>query len=151
MNRRKLLVLLSPEGDAAARDAVEHCASIRDDFEITVLATRERRASFEAVGATFVNFRPGGIFGMGASISTLRRTVQRLDPAIVHVHGFAAASVALGTFPTAFASRTIVTFDDPFREGEIPKRLVERKMPAYMHRLRNRRRNASRSRTISCT
>ncbi len=134
MSRRSLLVLLSPEGDAAARDVAEHCARIADAYEITVLATRERRSLFEAAGAAFVPFRPSGIFGMGASISTLRKTVTRLAPTIVHAHGYPATSVALGTFPTSLASRTIVTFHDPLREGELPKRLVERKLPGYVRR-----------------
>ena len=132
MTRPKLLVLLSPEGDAAARDVAEHCARIADAYDITVLGTRERRAQFAAFA--YKNFRPSGIFGMGASISTLRRTATRLNPEIVHINGFAAASVALGTFPTSFASRAIVTFHDPLREGELPKRLVQRKFPGYLRR-----------------
>lgn len=134
MNRRKLLVLLSPEGDAAARDVAEHCARLGEGFEITVLATRERRGPFEALGARFVPFRPSGIFGMGASISTLRKAATKLDPDIIHVHGFPAASVSLGTFPSSLAKRTIVTFHDPMRDGELPKRLVERKLPGYLRR-----------------
>lgn len=132
----KLLVVLSPEGDAAARDAAEHCAAIADRYDITVLATRDRRPAFEAAGAAFRAFRPSGIFGMGAAISTLRRTIERFGPDVVHVHGFAAASVALGTMPAAYAKRTIVTFHDPFRSGELPRRLVERKLPGYIGRAR---------------
>jgi glycosyltransferase involved in cell wall biosynthesis len=134
MNRRKLLVLLSPEGDAAARDVAENCARLGDAYEITVLATRERRRAFEALGVGFVPFRPSGIFGMGASISTLRKAATRLGPDVIHVHGFPAASVSLGTFPSSLAKRTIVTFHDPMREGELPKRLVERKLPGYLRR-----------------
>jgi glycosyltransferase involved in cell wall biosynthesis len=71
---------------------------------------------------------------MGASISTLRRTATRLDPDIIHINGFAATSVALGTFPTSFASRSLVTFHDPVREGELPRKLLERKFPGYLRR-----------------
>jgi glycosyltransferase involved in cell wall biosynthesis len=132
MTLPKLLVLLSPEGDAAARDVAEHCACIRDAYDITILGTRERRAMFE--GFAYKNFRPSGIFGMGVAISTLRRAVTQLDPAIIHINGFAAASVALGTFPASIASRSIVSFHDPLREGELPKKLVERKFSGYLRR-----------------
>jgi hypothetical protein len=72
MTLPKLLVLLSPEGDAAARELAEHCARIRDAYDITILGTRERRATFE--GYAYKNFRPSGIFGMGS-----RRRPWRLE------------------------------------------------------------------------
>jgi glycosyltransferase involved in cell wall biosynthesis len=132
MTLPKLLVLLSPEGDAAARDVAEHCARIRDRYDITVLGTRDRRSMFE--GFAYKSFRPSGIFGMGVAISTLRRTVTKVDPDVIHINGFAAASVALGTFPTSIASRSIVSFHDPLREGELPKKLVDRKFSGYLRR-----------------
>lgn len=132
--KRRLLVLVSPLGEAMAREAAELCAAFARDFEIRTLAVRSERSRFERAGSAFTPFRPSGIIGMGRAVATLRRTVQRFDPDVVHVHGFAAASVALGTFPEALARRTIATFHDPLRDKELPEKLVDRRFPAYLAR-----------------
>lgn len=134
MSAPKLLMLASPEGDAMLRDVVALCAALRDEFEVRVLATNDERERFEGTGAVFERWRPSGFIGMGASISKLRRTVEREQPDIVHAHGFPAIAVALGTFPSRLAKRTIATFHDPQRDKELPKKLVERRLPGYLRR-----------------
>jgi glycosyltransferase involved in cell wall biosynthesis len=130
----KLLVLVSPGGAAMYRDVAETCAALRDEYDLLVLAPPEERARFERLGIAFRKWRPAGFIGMGTSIRILRRVVERSTPDLVHAHGFPAASVALGTFPAALATRTIVTFHDPQRDKELPRKLVERRFPVYLAR-----------------
>ena len=132
--RKKMLVLVSPGGTAMYRDVAETCAALRDEYEIMVLASPEERQRFKLEGLTYVRWRPAGFIGMGISIAKLRRISQRFVPDVVHAHGFPAASVALGTFPASLAARTVVTFHDPQRDKELPKKLVERRFPAYLAR-----------------
>jgi glycosyltransferase involved in cell wall biosynthesis len=127
-------MLASPEGDAMLRDVAALCAALRDEYQIRVLAVNDERERFEATGATFDRWRPAGFIGMGASISKLRRTVEREGPEVVHAHGFPAIAVALGTFPNRLARRTVATFHDPQRDKELPKKLVERRLPGYLRR-----------------
>ncbi len=134
MSKPKLLMLVSPEGDAMMRDVAALCTALRDEYEIRVLAVADERKRFEAAGAAFTRWRPAGFVGMGISISRLRRTVEREQPDVVHAHGFPAIAVALGTFPNRLAKRTIATFHDPQRDKELPKKLIERKLPAYLRR-----------------
>jgi glycosyltransferase involved in cell wall biosynthesis len=127
-------MLVSPEGDAMMRDVAALTAALRDEYDIRVLAVGDEQARFEAAGAAFTRWRPAGFVGMGISISRLRRTVEREQPDVVHAHGFPAIAVALGTFPSRLAKRTIATFHDPQRDKELPKKLVERKLPGYLRR-----------------
>jgi glycosyltransferase involved in cell wall biosynthesis len=132
--RKKMLVLVSPGGTAMYRDVAEMCAALRDEYEIMVLASPEERQRFMIDGIAYTRWRPAGFIGMGISVSRLRRIAQRFEPDVVHAHGFPAASVALGTFPAELAARTVVTFHDPQRDKELPKKLVERRFPAYLAR-----------------
>ena len=132
--RPKLLVLVSLDADAMARDVEEHCASLGDRYEILALVPRKERERFARLGIGVKVWRPAGIFGMGRSIATLRRIATRLGPDVVHAHGFPAVAVALGTFPSELAARTIATFHDPQRDKELPRKLVERKLPGYLRR-----------------
>ena len=133
-NRKKMLVLVSPGGAAMYRDVAETCAALRDEYEIMVLASPEERLRFKGAGIAYARWRPAGFIGMGISIAKLRRIAERFAPDVVHAHGFPAASVALGTFPAGLAARTVVTFHDPQRDKELPKKLVERRFPAYLAR-----------------
>jgi glycosyltransferase involved in cell wall biosynthesis len=127
-------MLVSPEGEAMMRDVAQLAASLRDEYEISMLGPPDERTRFVAAGATFARWRPEGFIGMGIAISRLRRLVERNRPDVVHAHGFPAIAVALGTFPNALARRTIATFHDPQRDKELPRKLVERKLPAYLRR-----------------
>ncbi len=134
MRRPKLLVLASPEGGAMYRDVEQLCAALRDEYEILVLASPDERTSFARARVAYKRWRPSGLIGMGTSISKLRRVAQRFAPDVVHAHGFPAVSVALGTFPAPLAKRTVATFHDPQRDKELPRKLVERRFPAYLGR-----------------
>ena len=132
--RRKLLVLVSPDGDAMHRDVAEQCAALSEVYEMVVLVPPAARDVFAALNLHVERWRPGGLIGMARSISKLRRIAQRLAPDLIHAHGFPAVAVALGTFPESFAARTIATFHDPQRDKEVPRRLVERRFPRYLRR-----------------
>ncbi|MBD5606503.1 MAG: glycosyltransferase family 4 protein [Candidatus Eremiobacteraeota bacterium] len=131
---RKLLVLVSPDGDAMMREAFECTLAVRDRYDVTVLAASGERERYEAAGIAYRSFRPASIYGMATSISRLRKTVERFAPDVVHAHGFPAVAVALGTMPASLAARTIATFHDPQRDRELPQKLVERKLPGYLRR-----------------
>lgn len=131
---KKLLVLVSPEGDAMLREVYETVLALRERYDIVVLAAPAERKRYKAAGIPFVAFRPAGIVGMATSLSRLRKTIERFSPDIVHAHGFPAVAAALGTVPASVAARTIATFHDPQRDRELPQKLVERKLPAYLRR-----------------
>jgi glycosyltransferase involved in cell wall biosynthesis len=134
VSRPKLLVLVSLDGDAMAREVEEHCAALRDSYEILALVPPKERERFASTGIAVERWRPAGIVGMAQSISKLRKRATRFAPDIVHAHGFPAVGVALGTFPSELASRTIATFHDPLRDKELPGKLVDRKLPGYLRR-----------------
>ncbi len=129
----KLLVLLSPLGEAMARDVAETCSALDDAYDVLALVPASEHARFDRF-ALSTDFRASGIIGMGRSIAQLRRVVERFAPDVVHAHGFPATSVALGTFPLALARRTVVTFHDPMRDKELPTKLVDRRFPGYLDR-----------------
>jgi len=130
----KLLLLLSVQGDAMARDVLELCVALRDRYEIRALVPPEQRRRFADAAIAADVWRPGGFIGMGIAVARLRRMVERFAPDVVHAHGFPAIAVALGTFPASLASRTIGTFHDPQRDNELPRKLVERNLPGYLRR-----------------
>jgi glycosyltransferase involved in cell wall biosynthesis len=130
----KLLVLVSPEGDAMLRDVYESVLAARDRHEIVVLASSPECKRYRRAGIACAGFRPAGIVGMAMGISRLRKTVQRFAPDVIHAHGFPAVAAALGTLPGSLAARTIATFHDPQRDRELPEKLVERKLPGYLRR-----------------
>jgi glycosyltransferase involved in cell wall biosynthesis len=134
VSRPKLLILVSLDADAMARDVAEHCAALRETHEILALVPRDERDRFKAAGIAVVPWRPAGIVGMAQSISKLRKIATRFGPDVVHAHGFPAVGVALGTFPASLAVRTIATFHDPLRDKELPEKLVQRKLPGYLRR-----------------
>ena len=130
----KLLVLVSPQGDAMHRDVFETCVALRGAFDVLALVPRSQRRRYGAAGIATKPFRAAGFLGMATSISTLRRAVRAFGPDVVHAHGFPAVAVALGTFPSSLARRTVATFHDPQRDRELPQRLVERKLAGYLRR-----------------
>lgn len=132
--KKKLLVLVSPRGDAMVRDALDLAVGMRDAYDILVLASTDDRRRFRDAGLACEVWRPGGFIGMGIAVSRLRRTVSRFKPDLIHTHGLPACAVALGTFPSSLAWRTISTFHDPQRDKELPQKLVERKLPGYLRR-----------------
>jgi len=134
VSRRKLLVLVSLDGAAMARDVAEHCAALGTAYEIEALVPRDEIERFRSIGVAATAWRPAGIVGMAQSVSSLRKTATRFAPDVVHAHGFPAVAVALGTFPASLASRTIATFHDPLRDKELPSKLVDRKLPGYVRR-----------------
>lgn len=132
--KKKLLMLVSPRGDAMVRDAFDLAVQMRDDFEILVLASNDAKGRFREAGIRCDVWRAGGIIGMGIAVSRLRRTVTKFKPDLIHTHGLPACAVALGTFPASLCWRTVSTFHDPQRDKELPQKLVERKLPGYLRR-----------------
>jgi len=130
----KLLMLVSVQGDAMARDALELCSALHDRYDILALVPRDQLRRFTEAGIATKVWRPSGFIGMGLAVSRLRGVVTKFSPDIVHAHGFPAIAVALGTFPASLAARTIGTFHDPQRDNELPRKLVERKLPTYVTR-----------------
>jgi glycosyltransferase involved in cell wall biosynthesis len=112
----KLLVLISPEGDAMMREVFESVLAARDRHEIFVLAIPSEAGRYADARIAAAKWRPGGIVGMAQSISKLRKTIERFAPDLIHAHGFPAIAAVLGTVPASLAARTIATFHDPQRE-----------------------------------
>ena len=134
MSRIKVLMLVSPQGEAMARDVQQTCIGLGDGYEIEVLCAGAWKPLFAPLGVPWHTWEPLGIVRMALALRTLRDLVERFQPDVVHVHGFAAAAAALGTFPLSYASRTIVSFHDPLREREIPRKMLERRFPQYIAR-----------------
>ncbi len=132
--KKKLLMLVSPRGDAMVRDVLDLATHLRDDYDLLVLASTDDKRRFRAAGVRCQGWRPGGFIGMGIAVARLRRVVTQFAPDLIHAHGFPAVAVALGTFPASLAARTLVTFHEPQRDKELPKKLVERKLPGYLRR-----------------
>ena len=132
--KKKLLLLVSPRGDAMVRDALELAIAMRDEFEILVLASADVKRRFTDAGLACQVWRPGGFIGMGIAVSRLRRIVSKFQPDLIHTHGFPACAVALGTFPASLCGKTISTFHDPQRDKELPQKLVDLKLPGYVRR-----------------
>jgi glycosyltransferase involved in cell wall biosynthesis len=132
----KLLMLVSVQGDAMARDVFELCVALRDRYEILALVPTDAKRRFADAGVPVEAWRPGGFIGMGIAVSRLRRVVSKFKPDIVHAHGLPAMAVALGTFPGSLAAKTIGTFHDPQRDKELPQKLVDLKLPGYLRRAR---------------
>ncbi len=131
---KKLLLLVSPRGDAMIRDVLDLATQMRAEYDILVLASPSDKRRFRAAGLRARVWRPGGFIGMGIAVARLRRTMTGFAPDLVHAHGFPAIAVALGTFPASLSRRTIATFHDPQRDKELPQKLVERKLPGYLRR-----------------
>ncbi|GAC1308467.1 MAG: hypothetical protein NVSMB19_21700 [Vulcanimicrobiaceae bacterium] len=136
--KKKLLMLVSPRGDAMVRDVLDLATQLRADHDILVLASPDHKRRFSDAGVRCDAWRPGGFIGMGIAVVRLRRVVTAFAPDLVHAHGFPAVAVALGTFPAALASRTVVTFHEPQRDKELPQKLVDRKLPGYVRRAAHR-------------
>jgi glycosyltransferase involved in cell wall biosynthesis len=130
----KILVLVSPDGDAMMREVYELVLALRERHEVLVLASGPERERYERAGIAYKSFRPASIYGMATSISRLRKTVTSFEPDVIHAHGFPSVAVALGTVPARLAARTVATFHDPQRDRELPQKLVERKLPGYLLR-----------------
>jgi glycosyltransferase involved in cell wall biosynthesis len=134
VSRTKVLMLVSPQGEAMARDVQQTCIGLGDGYEIEVLAANAWKPLFAPLGVRLHGWEPGGVIRMALSLRTLREAVERFRPDVVHVHGYAAAAAALGTFPQSYAARTITSFHDPLREHEVPRKMLERRFPQYMQR-----------------
>ncbi len=130
----KLLVLISPEGDAMMREVFESVLAARTRHDIFVLANPSEADRYTGAGIAAGKWRPGGIVGMAQSISKLRKTIERFAPDLIHAHGFPAIAAVLGTVPASLAARTLATFHDPQRDRELPQKLVERRLPGYLRR-----------------
>ena len=130
----KLLILVSTGGEAMSRDVLELCVALRVDYDILALVPPDQRSRFSAAGIAAKIWRPSGFIGMGIAVSRLRGVVTKFSPDIVHAHGFPAIAVSLGTFPASLSAKTIGTFHDPQRDNELPQKLVDRKLPAYLRR-----------------
>ena len=130
----KILVPVSPDGDAMLRETYESVVALRERHDVFVLAIPSECDRYKRAGIACASFRPAGIVGMATAISKLRKTIARFSPELIHAHGFPAVAAVLGTVPLSLAKRTIATFHDPQRDRELPRKLVERKLPGYLLR-----------------
>jgi glycosyltransferase involved in cell wall biosynthesis len=130
----KLLVAASPDGDAMQREVYESVLALRERHELLVLAAPAECERYKRAGVACRKFRPAGIAGMAMAISGLRKAIVTFAPDVIHAHGFPAVAAVLGTVPLSLAKRTIATFHDPQRDRELPRKLVERKLPGYLMR-----------------
>ena len=134
MTKPKILVLVSPQGDAMHRDAFEGAAALTDAYEVFALVPNDQRAAYRAAGIACAAWRPSGYFGMTTAYRIITSAVKRFGPDLVQAHGFPAIGLALGTFPASLASRTVATFHDPQRDKEMPQKLVDLRFPKYLAR-----------------
>jgi glycosyltransferase involved in cell wall biosynthesis len=130
----KILFPVSPDGDAMLRDVYETVRAARDVHDVLVLAIPAECERYARAGIACKKFRPAGIAGMAMAISGMRRAIAAFEPDVIHAHGFPAVAAVLGTVPSSLAKRTIATFHDPQRDRELPRKLVERKLPGYLRR-----------------
>lgn len=130
----KVLVLLSSGGEAMRRSVRAYIDAARGRYELRILAPDAEAKAFRDLGIPIESWKPAGLFNVLRSIGALRRAVERDNPAIVHCFGWTAAAVAMGALPSRFASRAVVSLQDPIRDNEMPKAFVDKRLPELMTR-----------------
>lgn len=129
----KLLVLAS-EGGAAQRRALQALAADASaHHDVRVLAPDSEGKQLRNLRVPVESWQPGALFDVLRSSGALRRALEHHRPDVVHAVGWAAAAVALGSLPAAYAARTLVTLIEPIQDA-IPKKFVEQRLPELLRR-----------------
>ena len=130
----KVLFLVSAGGDAmrrSVRAAIEEAAPFH---ELRMLAPDAEAKVLRDCGVPTESWRPAGLFNVLRSIRALTHAVERHKPDVIHAFGWTAAAVALGALPSRFASKTLVTLQDPIRKTEMPKPFLDKRLPELLAR-----------------
>ncbi|GAC1597665.1 MAG: hypothetical protein NVS3B28_29560 [Candidatus Velthaea sp.] len=130
----KLLLLISAGGYAMRRSVRSAIADAAPFHELRMLAPDAEAKALKDCGVTTETWRPAGLFNVLRSISALRRAVERYEPDAIHAFGWTAAAVSLGALPSRYASRTLVTLQDPIRKNEMPKSFLDKRLPELLAR-----------------
>ncbi|GAC1405820.1 MAG: hypothetical protein NVSMB64_10960 [Candidatus Velthaea sp.] len=130
----KLMFLVSAGGQAMRRSVRGAIADAAPFHELRMLAPESEAKVLKDCGVTTESWRPAGLFNVLRSISALRRAVDRFEPDVIHAFGWTAAAVALGALPSRYASRTLVTLQDPIRKNEVPKAFLDKRLPELLAR-----------------
>jgi glycosyltransferase involved in cell wall biosynthesis len=130
----KLLFLASSGGAAMRRSLRSAIALAAPNYELRMLAPDAESKALRDCAVPTESWRPAGLFNVLRAINVLRRAVDRFEPDAIHAFGWTAASVALGALPTRFASRTLVTLQDPIRKNELPKAFIDKRLPELLAR-----------------
>jgi glycosyltransferase involved in cell wall biosynthesis len=134
VNKPKLLVLVSPRGDAMKRDVLWQASALRATFELFCVAHPDETAAYEALGVAVDAWNPIGDNGIKRALGTLRTVLTSFVPDIVHAHGFSAIALALGAFAEPLSGRTIAFFHDLLRGEELPDKFVIERFPQFVQR-----------------
>lgn len=130
----RVLYLVSAGGDAMRRAVTETLLGARGEYELRALAPDAEARGLRLTGVPVESWRPAGLFNVLRSIGALRRTVERFDPQVIHAFGWTAGAVAMGALPGRYARRSIISLQDPIRDGEMPKPFIEKRLPELLLR-----------------
>ncbi len=134
MSRPKLLVLISPRGDAQRREVLWQASVLREHFELRCLTHPDDTAAYAALGIEAEAWNPLGNAGIKRGLGTLRTLLASFVPDVVHAHGFSAISLALGALAEPLTHRTIAFFHDLLRGEELPDKFVIERFPVFLQR-----------------
>lgn len=129
-----VLVVLSPKGEAGKRDVFEFASASRDYFRFSFVLPVEERGEFAKIGDEVETWKPSGPIGMYYAPRLLLRAVAKCDPAVVWVHGFPGAAVAMAALPDKLARRSVITFHDDPRHKELPERFIAQRLGTSIRR-----------------
>lgn len=134
MNRPRVLMLLSACSDSMRHNALHVVAAATEHYDIEILAPKREEQALRPLGAALHSWKPAGAYSMLRAVDTLRHTVKRFDPDLIHAFGFPAAVATLGSVSRMMAARTLISLHDPAPEsgGAIPKKFVEKRLPALL-------------------
>jgi glycosyltransferase involved in cell wall biosynthesis len=134
VSKPRLLVLVSPRGDAMRRDVLAQAAEFREDYEMRCVAHADDARAYGALGIAADEWNPIGDGGIKRALGTLRTVLGSFVPDLVHAHGFSAISLALGAFAETLTGRTIAFFHDLLRGEELPDKFVIERFPGFVRR-----------------
>ena len=134
MARPRVLMLLSSCSDSMRHSAMQIVAAATELYEVEILAPDREEKALRLLGAPLHSWKPAGAYSMLRSVDTLRKTVKRFDPDLIHAFGFPATIAGLGSVSRMMAARTLVSLHDPIPEGggTIPKKFVEKRLPSLL-------------------
>ncbi len=134
MSKRRLLVLVSPRGDAMKRDVLWQASALREHYELRYVSHADEVPAYAALGIAVDEWNPIGNGGIKRALATLRGVLGSFAPDIVHAHGFSAISLALGALAEPLPHRTIAFFHDLLRGEELPDKFVIERFPTFLRR-----------------
>jgi glycosyltransferase involved in cell wall biosynthesis len=134
VSKPKLLVLVSPRGDAMKRDVLWQASALRESRELFCVTHADDAAAYSALGVAVAEWNPLGAGGIKRALGSLRTVLASFAPDIVHAHGFSAVSLALGALAEPLSHRTIAFFHDLLRGEELPDKFVIERFPTFLRR-----------------